>query len=51
MIFQVDLCEWKSLPGVDEREVITKVTHADVLCGRGGETNHHKGTCRTGGQF
>ena len=43
LIFEIDLSEWKTTPVIDLKQVITTVTSHDVLCGRGGETNHHKG--------
>ena len=49
VIFAIDLNEWKTLSAPSESAVITTVTHHDVLCGRGGETNHHKGTSRLRG--
>jgi hypothetical protein len=42
LIFQTDLAKWSKLP--ETYGLITEVTSTDVLCGRGGETNHHKGT-------
>jgi hypothetical protein len=43
VIFQTDLAKWNKL--TETSGLITEVTSTDVLCGRGGETNHHKGTC------
>lgn len=43
MLFDLDLRELKTLTGPEPAEVIPFVQPNDVLCGRGGETNHHAG--------
>jgi hypothetical protein len=43
MLFGLDLRELKTLFGPEPNEVIPFVRQDDVLCGRGGETNHHAG--------
>jgi len=43
MLFDLDLRELKNLTGPEPAEVIPFVQPNDVLCGRGGETNHHAG--------
>lgn len=43
MLFDLDLRELKTLTGPEPAEAIPFVQPNDVLCGRGGETNHHAG--------